>query len=56
MLPPDDLAERLRHYTDAGIQHIQVWLEPNSIRGSEAFAPTLEALEKGGPNLPCGAR
>jgi len=44
---PEEIAAALRGYAAAGISHVQVWLEPNSIRGIEAFAPVLEVLDAG---------
>jgi len=41
------LAEELRAYARQGIGHVQVWLEPNTLRSLEAFAPALEALDRG---------
>lgn len=41
------LAEELRAYARQGIGHVQVWLEPNTLRSLEAFAPVLEALDRG---------
>ncbi len=38
------VAEELRAYADAGVSHVQVWLEPSTPRGIEAFAPVLERL------------
>jgi len=42
---PEELAEALRTYADAGISHVQVWLEPFSLAGIETFARTLEMLD-----------
>ena len=42
---PEELAAALRTYAAAGIGHVQVWLDPNTIAGIEAFAPVLEMLE-----------
>jgi alkanesulfonate monooxygenase SsuD/methylene tetrahydromethanopterin reductase-like flavin-dependent oxidoreductase (luciferase family) len=44
---PEELAASLRAYADAGVSHLQVWLEPNTVAGIEAFAPVLEALDRG---------
>jgi alkanesulfonate monooxygenase SsuD/methylene tetrahydromethanopterin reductase-like flavin-dependent oxidoreductase (luciferase family) len=43
---PEQLAEELRAYAEAGIAHVQVWLEPNTVEGIEAFAPVLELLDR----------
>jgi alkanesulfonate monooxygenase SsuD/methylene tetrahydromethanopterin reductase-like flavin-dependent oxidoreductase (luciferase family) len=43
----EELAAELRAYADAGISHVQVWLEPNTPAGIEAFAPVLELLDQG---------
>jgi len=45
---PAEIAAGLRAYADAGVSHLQVWLEPNTPAGTEAFAPVLEALDYGG--------
>jgi alkanesulfonate monooxygenase SsuD/methylene tetrahydromethanopterin reductase-like flavin-dependent oxidoreductase (luciferase family) len=44
---PEELAATLRAYAAAGIGHVQVWLDPNTIEGMEAFAPVLALLEDG---------
>lgn len=44
---PAEIAAGLRAYADAGVSHLQVWLEPNTLEGIEAFAPVLEALDAG---------
>jgi probable F420-dependent oxidoreductase len=44
---PESLAGELRAYADAGISHVQVWLEPNTPAGIEAFVPVLEMLDQG---------
>ena len=41
---PAEIAAGLRAYGDAGISHLQVWLEPNTPAGIAAFAPVLEEL------------
>ena len=40
-----EIAAGLRAYADAGVGHVQVWLEPNTPAGIEAFAPVLDALD-----------
>ncbi len=42
---PEELATRLRAYAAAGIHHAQIWLNPCSVAGVEAFAPVLELLD-----------
>lgn len=44
---PSEIAAGLRAYADAGVSHLQVWLEPNTLEGIAAFAPVLEALDAG---------
>ena len=44
---PDALAEGLRGYARAGFSHVQVWLEPSTTAGIQAFAPVLELLDGG---------
>jgi alkanesulfonate monooxygenase SsuD/methylene tetrahydromethanopterin reductase-like flavin-dependent oxidoreductase (luciferase family) len=44
---PAEIAAELRAYADAGVSHVQVWLEPNTPAGIAAFAPVLEALDRG---------
>lgn len=43
---PEELAEVFRSYARAGIAHVQVALDPNTIAGLEAFAPVLEILDR----------
>ena len=43
--PSERLAEELRAYAAAGIGHVQLWLEPNTMESLEAFAPVLELLD-----------
>ena len=45
---PEEIAEALRGFAREGIAEVQVVHAPNSARGIEAFAPVLEALDKGG--------
>ncbi len=42
---PEELAESLRNHAVAGISHVQVWLEPNTLAGIEAFADVLALLD-----------
>lgn len=44
---PEELAEQLRAHAAAGLSHVQLWIEPNTVAGYEAFAPVLEALDRG---------
>jgi alkanesulfonate monooxygenase SsuD/methylene tetrahydromethanopterin reductase-like flavin-dependent oxidoreductase (luciferase family) len=44
---PAEIADGLRGYAAAGVSHLQVWLEPNTPAGIEAFAPVLEELDRG---------
>jgi alkanesulfonate monooxygenase SsuD/methylene tetrahydromethanopterin reductase-like flavin-dependent oxidoreductase (luciferase family) len=44
----EELATALRAYADAGIGHVQVWLDPNTVPGVEAFAPVLALLDRSG--------
>lgn len=42
----ETLAEHLRGHARAGISHVQVVLDPNTVAGIEAFAPVLEHLDR----------
>ncbi len=42
-----ELAESLRAYAAAGISHLQLVLDPNTVESIEAFAPVLELLDRG---------
>ena len=44
---PEQIAEEIRAFATIGIRHVQVWLEPNTAAGMEAFAPVLEHLDNG---------
>ncbi len=44
---PEELADSLRAHAAIGIGHVQVWLEPPTVAGVEAFAPVLELLDRG---------
>lgn len=44
---PAEVAETLRGYAAAGVGHIQVWLDPNSVAGIEWFAGVLADLDRG---------
>jgi probable F420-dependent oxidoreductase len=42
---PDEIAAILRAYADAGISHVQVWVEPVNLEGIEKFGRVLEHLD-----------
>ena len=44
---PAELANFLRVLAADGIGHVQLWIEPNTVAGIEAFAPVLELLDRG---------
>ena len=44
---PEEVAGKLREYAGVGVSHLQVWLEPATLAGVEAFAPVLESLDRG---------
>jgi alkanesulfonate monooxygenase SsuD/methylene tetrahydromethanopterin reductase-like flavin-dependent oxidoreductase (luciferase family) len=44
---PDEIAAALRRYAELGFTHLQIQLRPNSLAGVEAFAPIIEALDRG---------
>jgi probable F420-dependent oxidoreductase len=43
---PEELADYLRAFERAGISHVQLWLEPNTRAGIDAFLPVLELLDR----------
>jgi alkanesulfonate monooxygenase SsuD/methylene tetrahydromethanopterin reductase-like flavin-dependent oxidoreductase (luciferase family) len=43
----EELAEHLVAYADAGISHVQLFLDPNTLAGQELAARTLEVLDRG---------
>lgn len=43
---PADLAERIRGYTQARVDHLIVWIDPVSPAAIESFAPVLELLDR----------
>ena len=49
---PEDLADVLRAYAAAGFSEVQVWLNPCSMAGLEAFAPVLKLLHNADPVRP----
>ena len=44
---PEELAAQLRRFGEVRVEHLIVSLDPVSIAGIEAFAPVLEALDRG---------
>jgi probable F420-dependent oxidoreductase len=42
----EELATALRMYADAGMGHVQIWLDPSTVAGVEAFAPVLARLDR----------
>lgn len=44
---PEEIAEGLRGFAREGISEVQFILGPNTVRGIEAMAPVLEALDRG---------
>ena len=42
---PEEVAEGLRGYARAGFTHVQIWLEPSTLEGVEAFVEVLELLD-----------
>ncbi len=44
---PEELAEEMRAYARAGISHVQIYPDPCTAAGIEAFAPVLEILDRG---------
>ncbi len=45
-----EIADAIRTYARGGVSHMQVWLQPNDLRGIEAFAAVLEDLDRGDPS------
>ncbi len=45
---PAEIAEALRAYANSGISHVQLRIEPATLAGIEAFAPTLNLLDAHG--------
>jgi probable F420-dependent oxidoreductase len=43
---PAELANVLRGYAAAGFTHAQIWLEPSTLAGVEAFAAVLDELDR----------
>jgi probable F420-dependent oxidoreductase len=44
---PEEVAELLHAYAAEGLDHVMVWLDPNSLAGIETFARSLELLDRG---------
>jgi probable F420-dependent oxidoreductase len=44
---PEELAAQIRRFGEARVEHLIVSLDPVSLAGIEAFAPVLEALDRG---------
>lgn len=44
---PEELAAQIRAYAGARVDHLIVWIDPVTVAGIEAFAPVLEALDRG---------
>jgi alkanesulfonate monooxygenase SsuD/methylene tetrahydromethanopterin reductase-like flavin-dependent oxidoreductase (luciferase family) len=45
--PPEAIADGLRAFAAAGLNHVQLWIEPATLAGVEAFVPVLEFLDQG---------
>jgi probable F420-dependent oxidoreductase len=43
----EELAEEMRAYAREGISHVQIYPDPCTVEGIEAFAPVLEILDQG---------
>lgn len=43
---PEALAAEFRAYADAGISHLQIWVNPTTVAGVEAFAPVFALLDR----------
>ncbi len=41
-----EIAAELQSCADLGVAHAQVWLDPPTVAGIEAFAPVLELLDR----------
>ena len=44
---PEQLAQALRAFAEAGVQHVQLVMDPITRESIEALAPTLELLDRG---------
>jgi alkanesulfonate monooxygenase SsuD/methylene tetrahydromethanopterin reductase-like flavin-dependent oxidoreductase (luciferase family) len=43
---PEVIADRLRAYANAGIEHVIIHLDPDNVAGIDGFAPVLELLDQ----------
>lgn len=43
----EQIAEKIRDYTRARVDHLVIWVDPVSVEGVEAFSPVLELLDRG---------
>ena len=43
----EELADEMRAYADQGISHVQIYPDPCTVAGIEAFVPVLELLDQG---------
>lgn len=43
---PQEMADTLRAFASAGVDHAQIWLDPYSHAGIDGFAPVLELLDR----------
>lgn len=46
-MSPEEITEMLRRYARAGLDHVQLWLMPNTIASLEWFKPVLDLLDQG---------
>jgi hypothetical protein len=44
---PAEVAAKIREFTAGAVEHLIVWIDPNTAAGVEAFAPILAALDAG---------
>jgi alkanesulfonate monooxygenase SsuD/methylene tetrahydromethanopterin reductase-like flavin-dependent oxidoreductase (luciferase family) len=44
---PEELAELLRTFARAGVDHVQILPEPNTVVGIDVLMPVLELLDRG---------
>jgi alkanesulfonate monooxygenase SsuD/methylene tetrahydromethanopterin reductase-like flavin-dependent oxidoreductase (luciferase family) len=44
---PEGVVELLHAYAAEGLDHVMVWLDPNSLAGIETFSRTLELIDRG---------
>ena len=44
---PEELAELLRAFARAGVDHVQIYLAPGTVVGIDAMMPVLELLDRG---------